>query len=437
MGLENIVSVQITRETSAPSQAGFGVPLFLSTHAVFAERVRYYSSTDSVADDFLLSSDEYKAATAAFGQELKPNQIAIGRRTADVAQVSTVTVATVVNTFLYGVTINGTLVTYLSDGTATAAEITAGLVAAINANGTLSPIVTAVDGVGNFTVTADVAGDSFTITVSANLTVALTVASKDITDSIQAIIDESDGWYLITIQSRAVRDIKKVAAFIEAKMKLFLACSEDADVITNSTTDIASFLQDNNYFRTGYLWNGDQDKFPEMGWAGLLLPNNPDSRGGHPTWAFKTLAGIATDLLTDNQINFLKDKNANYYILKAGLSITLDGKMAGDEWIDIMRGVDWLTARIQERVFAKLVNLPKIPYTDAGVGVIEAELRAQLDAGIGVGFLVESPAYTVSVPAVSTVSPIDRANRLLPDVQFSATLAGAIHQVQISGTVSV
>jgi hypothetical protein len=40
-------------------------------------------------------------------------------------------------------------------------------------------------------------------------------------------------------------------------------------------------------------------------------------------------------------------------------------------------------------------------------------------------------------PKVKDVSSADRANRVLPDVTFSATLAGAIHAVEILGTISV
>lgn len=92
---------------------------------------------------------------------------------ASVAQVERVTVATVLNSTVYTVRINGVDVTYTSDATATAAEISAGLVAAINASvdPNVTP-VTAADEVGAFTVTADVAGTAFTITVDANLTVA-------------------------------------------------------------------------------------------------------------------------------------------------------------------------------------------------------------------------------------------------------------------------
>ena len=141
--------------------------------------------------------------------------------------------------------------------------------------------------------------------------------------------------------------------------------------------------------------------------------------------------------MTTNVINILDGKNINHYTLTAGVAITRQGKTAGGEWIDVMRFVDWLKARMQERIYQQLVNLLKIPYTDQGVAIIENLVRAQLQEGIRVGGLAKDPEFTVTVPKVIDVSQTDRANRLLPDVKFNATLAGAIHKININGVVTV
>jgi hypothetical protein len=95
------------------------------------------------------------------------------------AQVDTVEI-TAVNATAYSVTIDGTAVSYTSDVDATEGEIAIGLVAAINNDATLSPKVTAqtsalaTDAAASFTVTADVAGTAFTMSVGANLTATTT-----------------------------------------------------------------------------------------------------------------------------------------------------------------------------------------------------------------------------------------------------------------------
>ncbi len=78
-----------------------------------------------------------------------------------VAQVEVVKVATVTNAFNYSVTINGETAVYLSDSDATAAEIVAGLVSAINGLvGAANYTAAATD---RLSITSDVAGQEFTL----------------------------------------------------------------------------------------------------------------------------------------------------------------------------------------------------------------------------------------------------------------------------------
>jgi hypothetical protein len=92
---------------------------------------------------------------------------------------------------------------------------------------------------------------------------------------------------------------------------------------------------------------------------------------------------------------------------------------------------------MQYDVYDVLVNNNKVPYTDAGVAMVESRIRSRLNIGVDVGGLSSDPAPTVTVPRVSSETTANRANRTIPDIYFTATLAGAIHSVTINGTVSV
>jgi hypothetical protein len=102
-----------------------------------------------------------------------------GMPAAKVAKVSTVTIDAATNDTLYQIRVNGIDSEYLSDGTASAAEIEAGLVAAVIANPLAAAIVTAAAGAGaTLTLTGVTAGADFTVTVSgATLSVATTTAA--------------------------------------------------------------------------------------------------------------------------------------------------------------------------------------------------------------------------------------------------------------------
>ena len=151
----------------------------------------------------------------------------------------------------------------------------------------------------------------------------------------------------------------------------------------------------------------------------------------------KTLSGITFDALTDTQSINARDKECNVYESIAGVNMTREGKVASGEFIDIIRGVDWLQATIQENVYARFVNLPKIPFTDGGIAIIESEVISALTAGIVSGFIATNPQYVISVPLASEVSAGDKAARFLPDVEFTAYLTGAIHKTRIDGVVSL
>lgn len=75
--------------------------------------------------------------------------------------------------------------------------------------------------------------------------------------------------------------------------------------------------------------------------------------------------------------------------------------------------------------------------TDSGIASIKNVLKAQLQQGVDRGVLASDPAPVVTAPRAADVSPVDKANRLLPDVKFQATIAGAVHAVQIRGIVSL
>jgi hypothetical protein len=79
----------------------------------------------------------------------------------------------------------------------------------------------------------------------------------------------------------------------------------------------------------------------------------------------------------------------------------------------------------------------KIPYTDKGVDLVRCEIMAQLKEAITVGVLASQPEPTVHAPKVADIPDLDKSKRLLPNVSFSGTFAGAIHALKINGVVSL
>ena len=133
----------------------------------------------------------------------------------------------------------------------------------------------------------------------------------------------------------------------------------------------------------------------------------------------------------------MEARYVNVFTNFGGFNVVRYGAMAGAEWIDIIRGSDWLRARIRERVLGVLVNLKKVPFTDAGMQIIRSQVLAQLRAGIGRGFLSGDVEPTCTVPSANAVTDSDKNLRELSGVFFRARTAGAIHKLTVEGELTL
>jgi hypothetical protein len=104
--------------------------------------------------------------------------------------------------------------------------------------------------------------------------------------------------------------------------------------------------------------------------------------------------------------------------------------------MDVYRYALYLEARLQEDIFAALVNNSKLPMSDAGIQAIRGIVLARLEEGITIGALLADPEPTCTVPRAADISSADRANRLLSDVTFRAQLAQAVNFVAIEGELN-
>ncbi len=430
MSIDKIVNVQISRQTAGVEQAGFGTPLILGPNAVFSNEVRTYTNLEGVIADFAISTPEYLMASAVFSQSPRIESVKIAKTAAPVAQVVTMT-PTVLNSTLYSVTIKGVAYTFTSGVSATATEIVTGLKASISA-AVLTHNVAAT-GTTTLVLTAQTAGQSFSYANSTNLTAVNTTANVGIASDILAAQALDDDFYFVLTTSSDDVTIKEASATVEAMRKIYVARSASAAIATASTTDVASVLSALSLDRTVIIYTTNVSEYSDAAFVGRCAPLNP----GSETWANKTLKGVTADKPTASAQTFLDNKNVNYYISIAGVSVTINGKTIGGEYIDVIRFIDWLQARMQEQLFGDIARLDKIPFTDGGIAIIEADVRAILERGVSAGGIASSQDYTVTVPKAKDISPSDKAARHLTGVKFTAVLAGAIHKVSIAGVVTL
>jgi len=243
-------------------------------------------------------------------------------------------------------------------------------------------------------------------------------------------------WYTFSIVPGAgteEADIKEAMAWAETQKKIYFYNTADTDAYDGvATTDLGYFAKNAAYDRTVSTFHKTADSYMEAAWEGECLPYNPGSQ----TWAYKTLGGIQAYALTAGERTALLDKNYNVYTTRGGVNVTEDGVVASGEYIDIIRGIDWLESRLEVAIFTNLVNKRKIPYDDGGIALIESAVSSVLNEAVRAGVL-QAGSVSISVPLYADIPTNDVLARNLPDVKFTALLQGAIHKVEINGTVTV
>lgn len=441
MPISDIAQITITSADAGVTQEGFGTPLILSESAPFAERTRTYTDLAGlVADGYAITKPEYLAAQALLSQEPRPAQFKMGKALLKGTQRYDITVATVANSTAYKVWVNGVAVTFTSDATATNDEIATGLAAAIDAaQATHTGTTTGAALSLKTRVTADAAGNWLSIEVDnpTMLSIAQTHADPGVATDLAAINLYDADWYALIIPGHASSAVVlAAAAWIETLDKLFLVASNDTEIISvasASATDVAEAVKDLAYARTSVWYHPDPSRFLDAAILGRNLPEDP----GTENWFGRSLSGVDAIALTPTQRTNLRDKRANsYYNVTGSSAITFDGKTGANEWIDTVRVRDLLKARIGEAWLTRVLGANKIPYTDPGFAIVQADILQVLKAQVSTGALAADPAPTVTVPKAADMSPADRAARNLSGVTFSATLSGAINNIVVTGRLA-
>lgn len=246
--------------------------------------------------------------------------------------------------------------------------------------------------------------------------------------------ESENGWYVALAAGIDEEDFEDMAEWTEAREKMFGYSYKDPD--SNPVTNV--------YYRTFGICYGDDtgsgDPYKHIAMAVRFLSYD----AGSETWVNKSLASVSTSNFTDTEIDTIDKDPASYYIQVGDTGLVQGGKVRAGEWIDVIRFRDWLKNDMQLRILNLLVKRPKVPYTDKGIGLVRNQMIASLKEGTRRGGIAEDqynsddeliPGFTTSVPLAADLSDTQRKSRILEDCTFSAILAGAIHAVNVTGSL--
>jgi hypothetical protein len=250
-------------------------------------------------------------------------------------------------------------------------------------------------------------------------------------------VNGTPNFYGVNIESRVKADILEVAAWTQARTKVFGYQTADADALAGTPGNVFDDMKVLGHTRSFGIYHatssGSADGYLDGAWMSKGLGFNLDVPGGVGIWGLKELAGISGDNITPTQVLAMQADNGNVYTDAGGLTFTSTGITAAGvpQFIDVTTSVDWLKQRTQEAILSLLVgSQTKIPYTDGGINQVVSAWQGVLDSGVNFGHLSPDDPPKISAPLVSSVSSADKAARELT-MTAEATLAGAIQKVTL------
>ncbi len=445
------VNIIISKETTALTQAGFGLPLIVGTggahdYALCAD----LSDVDGAG--FGSGTAVYAMAQAVFGQNPSPPTLAVVGVVAAMAQAEveiesntgvdpgTIDVSATAAGAYDGLAGNHWRVVFTDTGGAS------GLSAALNTTAriinvdfggdvtaTADEVATEINGLIGFDCVAVGTGTYlFTAAVDANtLSGDLAGGTGGLSAALDAVVNEHDDWYFLLTEEQGDDEIAEIAAWAAANKKLYFACPDE----TVADTIVLAAAVPND--RTALIYHSDPSQYPDAAWVGEGAVFPPGSQ----TWKFKTLANIPLPVVSRTEVSQLHAGNVNTYVQKYGVSQTSAGLLTSGEYIDVTRKIDFVEARLNEALHGLLFTARKIPYTPSGIAQVGSVVRSVLNNAFTNGIISEDNAgnalFTVTTPDINDIPTNDKANRHLPDVRFSFVIAGAIESITVLGTITL
>ena len=162
---------------------------------------------------------------------------------------------------------------------------------------------------------------------------------------------------------------------------------------------------------------------------------------GSITYKNIIINGITPENLTETEITAIHTANAITILKKAGDVVTSEGLTKSGEYVDVVDCKDYIVQQITNSVQGLLNSSAKIPYDDRGIALLENCVFNILKSAYNKGMIAVdaegNPLYAVNFALRSEVPEGDIAARKYKGGQFAFTLAGAVHEVEVTGEISV
>ena len=436
--IDQLVQLSISTSPTGFSVGAFNIPLFITpdtpvdTINFVAPSYREYTSLTAVTADFGSGSNTYKAVSAMMSQQNTPPKWYIYARSANVAQVKTLTISDVVTT---GAKINGKVnglsiveVPFNTDHATTLADLDAQ--------------ITLMKGVSSVTVSSNiltVTGNSgvelelsdFAVTLMADppeFTVATTTAGYNSVDALNDMLlykTDFRGVYHVS-SSGNLDTFDSIARHTQANGRLFYCNTSDADVANNVAKNLFANWKAKGLSRTIPLWHHTSSEFSGAAMMGKLITSRP----GRFQASWKSLTGISasskTDLSVTQEGNVLGNNGNVYREIDNNVNILWHGTMANGQPWELINNTDYALVLFKTFALNVFVNNDVLPFTKEGIGLMQKALMDAWDELENVHqILVIGKTKFLRVPQREDFTSNQRATKVLSGFEIYAEFQGS------------
>ncbi len=237
-----------------------------------------------------------------------------------------------------------------------------------------------------------------------------------------AALEANNDFFFVVSTDNTTESIKKLAELVQVHNKIY-------GVTVNSIADTKKLyeLKNDNTF---VMYHDDVKAYAAEAMTVIM-----SYKVGGKTAKFKTIQGVRSAKISTTELNELHEHKMFTYVEKLGVLQTTEGKVLSGEYIDIVLGEYWIRFKMEEALQRLALVNDKIPYTNAGIGMIVGACEAILSRAVEQG-IVEKGQYKVDYKLREDVPSNDVAERKYDYVMWTAMLQGAIHTGQISGILT-
>lgn len=267
--------------------------------------------------------------------------------------------------------------------------------------------------------------------------------AKAVTDALDTLRETNDDWYFLipagatdtiitalsTWASATVLTLAQLESGMVESEKLLIAQTKTKSLINTA-------MKANKQTVICYNHDADNTSIPAA-WVGRVAPNYPTS----VTWKWKELYGIpVTDEKGTDREDLLEGRY-NMYIERHGREYMSEGICTDGGFIDTVIGRWQIKQTMRKRLVNELVDTENIGYDDDdGFAAIAGVVIAALDDAVDNGIIMKQNGkgcYNVVIPKRADATDEQARNRVIPPIEWEATVRGGVHGVKVTGTLTV